>query len=78
MDRRVTEGPHDEYRRKLEGLRRRTDWEHGPASRPDPDWEHGPAARPNPDWESADDPLAALRDLVGALLRRPRGRLPRL
>jgi hypothetical protein len=86
MNRRVTEGPNDEYRRQQEGLRRRSDWEHGPASRPDPDWEHapasrpdpdwehGPAARPDPDWESADDPLAAVRDLLGALLRRPRGR----
>jgi hypothetical protein len=75
MNRRVTEGPNDEYRRQQEGLRRRSDWEHGPASRPDPDWEHGPASRPDPDWESADDPLAAVRDLLGALLRRPRGRL---
>ena len=78
MNRRVTEGPNDEYRRQQEGLRRRSDWEHGPASRPDPDWEHGPASRPDPDWESADDPLAAVRDLLGALLRRPRGRPPRL
>ncbi len=75
MNRRVTDGPHDEYRRQQEGLRRRSDWEHGPASRPDPDWEHGPASRPDPDWESADDPLAAVRDLLGALLRRSRGRL---
>ncbi len=75
MNRRVTEGPNDEYRRQQEGLRRRSDWEHGPASRPDPDWEHDPASRPDPDWESADDPLAAVRDLLGALLRRPRGRL---
>lgn len=75
MNRRVTEGPNDEYRRQQEGLRRRSDWEHGPASRPDPDWERGPASRPDPDWESADDPLAAVRDLLGALLRRPRGRL---
>ena len=75
MNRRVTEGPNDEYRRQQEGLRRRSDWEHAPASRPEPDWEHGPASRPDPDWESADDPLAAVRDLLGALLRRPRGRL---
>jgi hypothetical protein len=75
MNRRVTEGPNDEYRRQQEGLRRRSDWEHGPASRPDPNWEHSPASRPDPDWESADDPLAAVRDLLGALLRRPRGRL---
>ena len=78
MNRRVTEGPNDEYRRQQEGLRRRSDWEHGPASRPDPDWEQGPAARPDPDWESADDPLAAVRDLLGALVRRTRGRPPRL
>jgi len=74
MDRRVTDGPQDEYRRQLEDLHRRTDWEHGKASRPDPNWEHGPESRPDPDWEAADDPIAAVRDLFGALLRRPRRR----
>lgn len=77
MNRHVTDGPHDEYRRQLEGLHRHSDWENGPATRPDPDWEHSAAARPDPDWESADDPVAAVRDLFGALLRRPRGRMPR-
>jgi hypothetical protein len=82
MERRVTDGPQDEYRRQLEDVHRRSDWEHGPASRPDPDWEHASAARPDPggscrpdpDWEAADDPIAAVRDLFGALLRRPRRR----
>ena len=65
MNRGVTEGPQDELRRQQEDLRRRTDWENGPASRPDPDWESNDA-----------DPLAAVRGLLDAILRRPRGRAP--
>jgi hypothetical protein len=66
MNRRVTDGPQDEYRRQLDDLHRRTNWEHGPASEPDPDWESGGGDLP-----------ATLRGLLDAVLRRPRGRLPR-
>lgn len=89
MNRGVTEGPQDELRRQQEDLRRRTDWENGPASRPDPDWENGPASRPDPDWENGpasqpdpdwqshgEDPLSAGRGLLDAVLRRPRRRTP--
>lgn len=68
MGRRVTDGPGDELRRQHEDLRRRTNWE---------DPENSP---PDPDWESIDPPgeaLRDLRDLVDAVIRRPRGRSPR-
>ena len=79
MERRVTDGPQDEYRRQLEDVHRRSDWKHGPASRPDPDWERASAARPDlgrvrpagPGLEAADDPIAAVRNLFGALLGAP-------
>ena len=66
MNRRVTDGPQDEYRRQLADLHRRADWENSDAARPDPDWE-GHGSRP----------LSAIRELLEAFSRRPRGRVER-
>lgn len=63
MHRRGIDGPLDEYRRQLADLHRRTDWEHGPASRPDPDWEA----------HDSEQALAA-RALLDAITRRLNGR----
>jgi hypothetical protein len=66
MIRRVTQGPQEEYRRQLDDLHRRTDWEHGAAARPDPNWEaHG------------NEPLPAIWGMLDAIMRRPYTRLPR-
>ncbi len=64
MGRRVTDGPGDELRRQHEDLRRRTNWEDPASSLPDPDWESG---------DPQGEPSRELRDLVEALIRRPRG-----
>jgi hypothetical protein len=66
MKRRVTDGPRDEYDRQLEDLHRRTDWENGAASRPDPNWER-----------MGQESLPAVWGLMDALMRRPHSRLPR-
>ena len=66
MIRHVTDGPQDEYRRQLEDLHRRTDWEHGPAARPDPNWER-----------LGTDSVPAVWGLLDAIMRRPRNSLPR-
>jgi hypothetical protein len=67
MGRRVTDGPGDELRRQREDLRRRTNWEDPASSLPDPDWES---------IDPPGEPPQDLRDLVDAVIRRPRGRSP--